>query len=391
MKLYAPKNIICILMVSTFLLSIASCMVIPYYALMMSQQLHLPVFYIGCILGVANFLQFGFSVFGVKFQYYFGNYYSLILSLAMRLIGFLLIATFYTHLVILGICISSIGMALYFPIAKSLIVKYSDKNKIQLNIAIFGALLNSGMLIGPAIGAIMIYYQQNGLMLYISCIILILLILLNILSLSNIENAKNTPNITHTVALSPTIKFLLILQIIFVLLFVGYQNFIALYLAKINLSLYPIVATSTCLVGICHPLFVSQIKRLKMLYVIFLSFFCLGCSFLIFAIKGELILLWVAVFIAATLAVTAEVVLFLKIDFIVSNIFKDHTTYIFGLFRFASGLGLLIGNLFAGLIYSLFEANQFYYWISMGIVTLVCAIFFLKIMKTQYYNELIYE
>lgn len=373
-------------MTSTFLLSLASCMVIPYYALIMDKQLHVPIFYIGCILGIANFLQFGFSIFGTNFQNYCGNYYSLAFSLIIRLLGFLLIATFHSYLTILGIFISSIGAALYFPIAKCLIVEYSDKSRILINIAVFNSLLTSGMLLGPAVGAAMLYYQQNRLILYSSSILLAILVIANLFFLKKMKSHKKPHTQVDKVSLTPEVQLLLVLQAVFVLLFIGYQNFIALYLAKTNLSLYPIVAASTCIVGICQPFFVSKIKQLNQLHIMFLSFFCLACSFLIFAAIGSLYFLFAYVFIAAALATIAEIALFLKIDCTVSDLYKNHVTYIFGLSRFICGLGLLIGNLGAGFIYGLFKANVHYYWVTMGVITLLVSIVLLLALKTRMYN-----
>src|SRR5690348_9178459 len=80
------------LLLSSFLVALASFMVTPFLAIFLSHTIHMEIKSIGTLIAVTTFVQFGGGIIGGIIAHRVGFKQTMVLALTFRTLGFILLA-----------------------------------------------------------------------------------------------------------------------------------------------------------------------------------------------------------------------------------------------------------------------------------------------------------
>ncbi|WP_345117323.1 MFS transporter, partial [Bartonella jaculi] len=152
-KILSFKASIKLILLTNLLSNVGVFMVVPFLAIYLSKLNSLSAIEVGTIIGIAFWCQRAGSLLGGILSDYVHIKKTMLLGLAIRIPGYLIIG--FTHnfyLLLLSCVFIGLGSSLYFPAAKSFLVKnvsQADKVDILSTRLIFS---NIGTAIGPLLG-----------------------------------------------------------------------------------------------------------------------------------------------------------------------------------------------------------------------------------------------
>lgn len=368
------NNIILVILGSAFFVPLASFMITPYLTIILTKTFHLNILYVGIFLGVANFLQFGLSIFSEFIKKRLGVYYGVLMALLLRNIGFSLFFFLNKYLVVTGLLLSSIGASLYLPLAKSIIVDFSLINDKKKNLAIFGALINAGMFFGPLIGGIFLNLDLFHVLILTNVIIIFIIFVISYITLSKLRNhLSNSASLSHVTMIDHQLILVLFIQGGFFCCFIAYQNFLPLYLSTIHKSWIMIAATCASFIGILQILLTKYINLISWHLSILIAFLFLVVGFGLMYINANLHLY--ILLLCIILFSLGEIIMTLKVDFLISE--NNVNLYLFSISNFSIGLGVLLGNSIAGFSYKICSIYQNTFWLHIMILTIMWLILYI--------------
>lgn len=163
-------------------------MVLPFMPVIFFNNGKLAMEIVGLILAIVMFIQFGGGIIGGIFADRIGLKQAMVIALAIRTLGFLmLIFSFCSiYIAIPALLLIATGSALYLPANKAYIICYVSNQDRASCLAYLNSALNAGMAIGPLVGGLFI--SNHSTLLF--CIVFFIFVLVTLFHFYKIQEAK---------------------------------------------------------------------------------------------------------------------------------------------------------------------------------------------------------
>ncbi len=329
-------------------------MVVPFLAIYLSKLNSLSAIEVGTIIGIAFWCQRAGSLLGGIFSDYVHIKKTMLLGLAMRIPGYLIIG--FTHnfyLLLLSCIVIGLGSSIYFPAAKSFLVKnVSQADKVDI-LAIRSVFSNIGSAIGPLLGMFILKVQPHLLFSLVG-FIFILLFLLNCTLKESLGNSTRSK-----INFSDFRKLLTNKTMLDVAFFTFLFTF---FYTQLEVT-FPLFADQTF--GRSAPSYIFLLNALIVIFFqipvsrwackkkdktpIVLSFVFFGLSFFIFHALDHS---YLSLFLAITLFTLAEIIMRIRLDYDATNIDERLIASAFGIMSLSSAFGGMAGSYFGSLLYN---------------------------------------
>lgn len=365
------------LLLSSFLIPLASFMVLPFMSIYLNQTLGVDIRQVGLLLAVSNFIQFSGGIVGGFAANRFGLRATMNLGLVLRTAGFVLLVfsgASYAYAAA-ALIVTSCGAALYLPANKAYIVNGVPESDRALFLSVSNAALNLGMSTGPLVAALLIGFSIYWVF-SVTAILFAVLTVLHFAVLPAEERGAGEKvagaGFQKGSASGPRayFAFLLAINVATLYVYMFFQNYMGVFTAeRHSAAVYGLVLTLNCgMVILLQPLLANRIGRLPYPAAVAFGFSAFASGMCLIS-TGQLR----AIFLGTALISLGEIVLFLKNDLALVGFFSRTPALAFGYQRLAAGVGALLSGALGGLFYSHAQqgagTNQF--WI---IVAMQCVI-----------------
>ncbi len=329
-------------------------MVVPFLAIYLSKLNSLSAIEVGSIMGTAFWCQRAGSLLGGILSDYVHIKKTMLLGLAMRIPGYLTIGFTHNFYILLLSCIFiGLGSSMYFPAAKSFLVKNvstADKVDILATRAIFA---NIGTAIGPLLGMLILKIHPHLLFSLVG-FIFVLLFLLNCTlkespgtsTLSKINFSDFQKLLTNKMMLRVTF-----FTFLFTFLYIQLEVTIPLFGDQtFGRSAPSYIFLLNALIVIFFQIPISRWscrKNSKM--PIILSFVFFGLSFFILHTLDHS---YLCLFLAIILFTFSEIIMRIRLDYDATNIDERLIASAFGIMSLSSAFGGMAGSYFGSLLYN---------------------------------------
>ncbi len=365
------------LLISSLLIPFGSFMVLPFIPILLHTQAGMNMRLVGIILGIASFIQFSGGFVGGIVAEKFGLKRTMIGALAIRSLGFWVLALSYKapFLIVLALFLITTGAALYLPANKAYLVSAAPPDKKALFLSFSNSALNAGMALGPLVGGALIMHFTTVLFMAVFLSFLLLTIVHCVYISENNDRKKPKSNSTSrltTYHFSVTFCPLIYNALAFYSYFF-FQNYMGPYTSALySTQTYSfILALNALLIVFLQPLLSGWIKKCPYGTLLSLSFALMAMSMLLFSV-GAL----TALFLGTLLITFSEILLFLKNDLEILERLPNRPAIAFGLQRLSSGMGALSSGILGGLLFSRTSQNNapHFFWIFLAAQSVVIAL-----------------
>lgn len=271
------------LFICSFLIPFGSFMALPFLPVILFNQGKLAMEMVGLILAVVMFIQFGGGIIGGIFADRIGLKQAMVVALAVRALGFLmLIFSFYSiYIAIPAMLLIATGSALYLPANKAYIIGYVSNQDRASSLAYLNSALNAGMAIGPLVGGLFVLNHSTLLF----CIVFFVFVLVTLFHIYKIEEAKTIElekqNYFAGIAVKKIIIPLLFNTAGFYIYFF-FQNYMGPFVTQFHSpALYSFLLSTNCLLAFFYPTYVGKVDHTTKLRfitfsIIFFDGYCDG-------------------------------------------------------------------------------------------------------------------
>ncbi|PIT69749.1 MFS transporter [Bartonella tribocorum] len=355
-KILRFKASVHLVLITTLLSNVGVFMVAPFLAIYLSKLNSLSAIEVGTIMGTAFWCQKASCLLGGILSDYVHIKKTMLLGLAMRIPGYFIIGFTHNFYILLFSCIViGLGSSMYFPAAKSFLVKnvsQADKVNILATRSIFA---NIGIAIGPLLGMLILKIHPH-LLFSITGFIFFLLFLLNCTlkespgtstsTLSQIDFSDFRKLLTHKtmlrVALFTFLFTFLYIQLKITIPLFGDQNF--------GRSAPSYIFLLNALIVIFFQIPLSRWScRKNAKTPIVLSFIFFGLSFFILHTLDHS---YPYLFLAVIIFTFSEIILRIRLDYDAINIDERLIASAFGIMSLSSAFGGMAGSYFGSLLYN---------------------------------------
>lgn len=175
-----------VLLGSQFVFNIGFYAVVPFLAIFLRDDMLLSGGLIGLILGLRTFSQQGMFIIGGALSDRFGARTIILIGCVIRVVGYLLLALGQSLWpIILGVCLTGIGGALFSPSIEALLAKAGTQSEASGKrsraewFALFAVCGELGAVLGPALGALLTGFGFRQVALAGAGVFIVALILLS--------------------------------------------------------------------------------------------------------------------------------------------------------------------------------------------------------------------
>jgi MFS family permease len=157
-QFFAFNRTVRVLLVNQLAVNTGFFLLYPYLAGYMADQLQLPVWMAGLVLGVGTLSQQGLFLVGGSLADRLGYRQVIVGGLAIRALGFLAYG-FATELptLLLAAFLSGFAGALFNPAVRAYLASSAANQRVEA-FALFGVFANAGLLLGPLLGGVLIAF-----------------------------------------------------------------------------------------------------------------------------------------------------------------------------------------------------------------------------------------
>ncbi|WP_246257584.1 MFS transporter [Bartonella gabonensis] len=316
-------------------------MVVPFLAIYLNKLNSLSAIEVGTIIGTAFWCQRAGSLLGGILSDYVHIKKTMLLGLAMRIPGYIIIG--FTHnfyLLLLSCIVIGLGSSIYFPAAKSFLVKnVFQADKVDI-LAIRSVFANIGTAIGPLLGMLILKVQPHLLFSLVG-FIFILLFLLNCTLKESPENSTRSKiNFSdfRKLLTNKTMLGVAFFTFLFLFLYTQLEVMIPLFADQtFNRSAPSYIFLLNALIVIFFQIPVSKWScRENSKTPIVLSFVFFGLSFFIFHALDHS---YFSFFLAIVLFTFAEIIMRIRLDYGATNIDERLIASAFGIMSLSSAFG----------------------------------------------------
>lgn len=366
------------LLLSSFLIPLASFMVLPFMSIYLNQTLGVDIRQVGLLLAVSNFIQFSGGIVGGFAANRFGLRATMNLGLVLRTAGFALLffsGASYAYAAV-ALIVTSCGAALYLPANKAYIVSGVPDSDRALFLSVSNAALNLGMSAGPLVAALLISFSMHWVF-SVTAVLFAALTTLHFVVLPKEERkgVGGSPGWggsqkSEAYGSRAYFAFLIAINVATLYVYMFFQNYMGVYTAEEHSpAVYGLILTLNCvMVVLLQPALADRIGRLSYPAAIALGFSAFASGMWLISF-GSL----QTIFVGTALISLGEIVLFLKNDLALVGFFENNPALAFGYQRLAAGVGALLSGALGGLFYSYAQqgTGPGQFWI---IAALQCAI-----------------
>lgn len=373
------------MIVSAFTVAFGSFMITPFLGIFLKHSIEMSIDQIGMLLAAATFIHFGGGVLGGAVAESYGLKRTMIGSLMLRTLGFLMLAAsvYLPLLVIPAILIGAFGPALYLPANRAFIISSVALPEKPLFLALSSAALNMGMALGPLIAVLLI--TDKPAILFVSVAVLFAVItLIHQKTLPQIVEKDSGKRFLEFKTRLPEALTLvwkpLLVNVVIYYCYFYFQNFMGIYVTQtVGINYFSLITllNFSCLV-ILQPIFARWIAQTEYRLGMAAGFAILGTGMLIMGYGTVLHLC------CGTILMTiGQSFLFLKGDLEIISRLPDMPAMAFGIQRLAVGTGGLISGVVGGKLYAVYELEPGHFWINAGVQGIVAGLLVLVFLSLK--------
>lgn len=365
------------LILSSFLVAFGSFMVTPFLAIFLERTVGMNIHAIGRLVAVATFVQFGGGVLGGVVADRFGLKLTMVASLTLRTLGFLLLAAAarLPAVVIPAVLLGACGPALYLPANKAYIVSSVAPELKPLFLSISNAALNAGMALGPLVAALII--SDNPALLFSGVAILFFVItavhqatlrpIAPLPAQARREATMRWPEIIRRVARPALFNTMTFYAYFY------FQNFMGLYTANVSsVRVFGwVMLTNFVLMFALQPPLSGLIARMDYRKLLVASFTMMALGMMMMAV-GDL----PALLLGTAIMTIGELFLFLRGDLEIVARLPGQPAVAFGIQRLTAGVGGLLSGLVGGVVFEHYKTAHSLgkFWMTVAAQCILAAI-----------------
>ncbi len=359
-------------------------MVTPFLSIYLNQNLNISTIYVGFLLAMSTFVQFGGGFIGGITSHKIGYKKSMVISLLVRSFGMLLMvfALFEKNVIILAMFFIALGAAFYMPANKAYNVTYTSQENRSYVISINNAMFSAGMALGPFVAVLFMSTNPSYMFILLGVVFFILAISHQFtLKTSNIqqqlqkEKKYDLKKIIFK-AWQPIIFNTLIFYIYFY-----FQNFMGLYTSLVfNLNLFSwVMFLNFTLMFILQLTVVNIVATSNYFKILIYGFTLMGAGIFILSFPYE-----ISILLGTFIMTLGQALLFLKGDLEIISKISDYPSIAFGIQRLCMGIGGGIGSVLGGIFFTSFnESGKLHmFWVLIAVqcifIGLISFIFLVK-------------
>ncbi|MBX4335166.1 MFS transporter [Bartonella raoultii] len=375
-KILNFKASVKLILITTLLSNMGIFMVIPFLAIYLNKLNTLSAIEVSTIIGVALWCQKAGSLLGGILSDYVHIKKTILLGLAIRVPSYLTIGFTHNFYILLLSCIFiGLGSSMYYPAAKSFLVKnVSIAEKVDV-LAIRLIFSNTGAAIGPLLG-MLIFKIHPHLLFSLVSFIFCLLLLLNTILLKDYTttNTRNKINFSDFRKLLTNKAMLCVafFMFFFTFFYVQLETTIPLFSDKtLGESAPAYIFLFNALIVIFFQLFVARWAcKEKSQFPITFSFILFALSFFTL---NTLQHTYIILFLAIILFSFAEIIIRVRLDYNATNIDERLIASALGITSLSSAFAGIAGSYVSTLFYKqdLFALSV---WQILGIISLITAL-----------------
>ncbi|WP_375647724.1 MFS transporter [Bartonella sp. CR84HXZ] len=383
-KFFTFKASIKLILITTLLSNIGIFMVVPFLAIYLNKLNSLSTTEVGIIIGVAFLCKKAGSLLGGLLSDYVHVKKTMLLGLATRIPGYLIIG--FTHnfyILLLSCAFIGLGSSLYTPAAKSFLVRNVSRTEKVDALATRSVFVNIGVSIGPLLG-MLIFKMLPSLLFSFVGLIFFLLFLLNC-TLKERSNTNKLDKINFSdfrkLLTNKTMLGVSLFIFLFTFFYIQLESTIPVFSDQVfEGSATSFIFVLNALIVIFFQMSVSKwackenSKTPKVL-----SFVLFGISFLLLhALEHSYFYLFFAIILFSF----AEIVIYIRLDYEATNIDERLIASTFGIMSLSSAFGGMAGSYLGSLFY-----NQEFFglsvWQILSIASLSTALLSLLTLKNS--------
>ncbi|WP_254493856.1 MFS transporter [Bartonella sp. B1099] len=353
-KILSFKASVHLILITILLSNIGAFMVVPFLAIYLNKLNSLSAIEVGTIIGIAFWCQRAGSLLGGILSDYVHIKRTMLLGLALRIPGYFIIGFTHNFYILLLSCILiGLGSSIYFPAAKSFLVKnVSQTDKVDI-LAIRSIFANIGTAIGPLLGMLILKVHPQLLFSLVGFIFILLLLLNCTLKESRGTSTGSKINFSDFQKLLTNKTMLRVAFSTFLFLFLYIQLEVTIPLfgdETFGKSTPSYIFLLNALIVIFFQIPVSRWScRENSKTPIVLSFVFFGLSFFILHALNPS---YFSLFLAIILFTFAEIIMRIRLDYDATNIDERLIASAFGIMSLSSAFGGMAGSYFGSLLYN---------------------------------------
>ncbi|SUV45466.1 MFS transporter [Bartonella doshiae] len=360
-KLFTFKTSIQLILITTLLSNVGIFMVVPFLAIYLNKLHSLSAIEVGTIIGIAFWCQRAGSLLGGILSDYVHTKKTMLLGLAIRIPGYLIIG--FTHnfyILLLSCAFIGLGSSIYLPAAKSFLVKnvsIAEKVDVLATRKIFA---NIGVASGPLIGMLIFKILPPLLFSLVGCIFFVLLLLNCALKENPDTNIGNKIHFSDFSKLltNKTMLSIALFMFLFTFFYIQLEITIPLFSEQIfegSATAYIFVFNAFVVIFFQIPVSRWSCKETTKTPII-LSFVLFALSFIILHFLAHSYFYF---FSAIIIFSFAEIILQIRLDYNATNIDERLIASAFGIMSLSSAFGGMAGSYLGSLL-----SNQEFFGLS---------------------------
>jgi DHA1 family multidrug resistance protein-like MFS transporter len=383
--LYKKYPVLFILALGTFFMNTSSHLIVPYIGYYFVTQLNISLYLVGLALTLSGFIQYSGSVFGGLFSEKFGNKTALIFGIFIRFLGYLLLYLGNPYIKIISLIVIALGMIFYQPSSKSIITNIVINSKRRAVVfSLQNSLGNAGVIIGPIIGSIFIFYNINIILISVPilCLIIGFFYYIFIPSYKTKKQSNLLKNMFINLYSNKHLQTLLLINLLIFFIFIAFLNYLGIFIGtNLNIKLLPYILTINALIIIfIGPFLSTLINKINLQKITLYGFFAFGLGNLLFYFSNFYTFL-----IGSSCIAVAEILFFIKLDLELAKILPNSIAVGVGLLRLFAGIGVALSGIFSSFLYkTLYDYNNAeFFWLIFSIISFFFLIFTNILIKKQ--------
>jgi DHA1 family multidrug resistance protein-like MFS transporter len=344
-----------ILLASSFVSSLGVFLVAPYLASHLVEDGSVSVQAAGIYLGLLYWCLTAGSVFGGVLTQRFGVKNVMTVGLLLRLPGYLFFLFPDSSIMLVIACITTgFGGALYFPSSKAALMALTPEADRLHALSVRNMCANSGVALGPVLGAGLIAVGSPTLLLVVAAIAF------TALAAVNTTIPIDRPAITERIQLwsdlssalkIPGVRTICFVSVAFGAVYIHFESTIPLQLTELGRTRLIVIVflINAVVVVVTQFLAVRLLEASRIRTGTIIGFACYGLGFALFMLPVGAEMGWLA---GVVLFSFGEVVVGLLLDYEIVKLAPDRSATVFGLSNLTNAVGGAGGAWAGGLLIS---------------------------------------